>query len=274
MGNCDEPRNTCFPIVKIPAPLPIARGIFRQKIDAMWLLDGFAWMYDLNRFTGALLMWFGVLVLTAAVTMNVQSNRGKLWGFVITSAGAVFILMYLESLKLIDDDKAIKGVVSNLVVMTLGGLGSGLLAVAISRGPTPDEDKQARGFIRDRLLDALEYAFVYVAICSFTLFAVCLPLNLLGWPPVGEHDLLSLLLVCLGALLGYAIGSHPSRLKNWEQLGACAMVALLLLLLPVYAQSLSGLWSWSWAAVLGLHVFAALALFRTLWFHRVEWRRT
>ncbi|MDQ0651954.1 hypothetical protein [Pseudomonas cedrina] len=183
----------------------------------MWLLDGFAWLYNLNRFTGTLLMWFGVLVFTAVVTMNVQSNRGKLWGFMIATAGAVFILVYLESLKLIGADKAIKGVVSNFVVMTLGGLGSGLLAVAISQGPTPEEDKQARGFIRDRLLDALEYAFVYVAICSFTLFAVCLPLNLLGWPPVGEHDLLSLLIVCLGALLGYAIASPPQSL---EKLGA------------------------------------------------------
>lgn len=186
----------------------------------MWLLDGFAWLYDLNRFTGTLLMWFGVLVLTAAVTMNVQSNRGKLWGFMITTAGAVFILVYLESLKLVGADKAIRGVVSNFVVMTLGGLGSGLLAVAISKGPTPEEDKQARGFIRDRLLNALEYAFVYVAICAFTVFAVCLPLNLLGWPPVDEHDLLSLLMVCLGALLGYAITSRPNRLSNWEQLGA------------------------------------------------------
>jgi hypothetical protein len=240
----------------------------------MWLLDGFAWLYDLNRFTGTLLMWFGVLVLTAAVTMNVQSNRGKLWGFMITTAGAVFILVYLESLKLVGADKAIKGVVSNFVVMTLGGLGSGLLAVAITQGPTPEEDKQARGFIRDRLLDALEYAFVYVAICAFTVFAVCLPLNLLGWPPVDEHDLLSLLMVCLGALLGYAITSRPNRLRNWEQLGGCALVALLLLLSPVYAQALSGLWEWSWAAVLGLHGFAALALLRTIWFHRSAWQST
>jgi len=240
----------------------------------MWLLDGFAWLYDLNRFTGTLLMWFGVLVLTAAVTMNVQSNRGKLWGFMITTAGAVFILVYLESLKLIGADKAIRGVVSNFVVMTLGGLGSGLLAVAISKGPTPEEDKQARGFIRDRLLNALEYAFVYVAICAFTVFAVCLPLHLLGWPPVDEHDLLSLLMVCLGALLGYAITSRPNRLSNWEQLGGCALVALLLLLSPVYAQALSGLWEWSWAGVLGLHGFAALALLRTIWFHRSEWHST
>ncbi len=239
----------------------------------MWLLDGFAWLYNLNRFTGALLMWFVVVVLTAALTMNVQNNRGKLWGFLVTSAGAVFILVYLESLKLIGADKAIKGVVSNFVVMTLGGLGSGLLAVAISQGPTKDEDDQARGFIRDRLLDALEYAFVFVGICSFTLFAVGLPLNLLAWPPVAEHDLFSLLIVCLGALLGYAIVSRPSRLEHWEQLGACALVALLLLLLPVYGQALSGLWQWSGAAVLGFHFFAAVALFRTLWFHRIEWRR-
>ncbi|PRA32329.1 hypothetical protein [Pseudomonas poae] len=240
----------------------------------MWLLDGFAWLYNLNRFTGALLMWFVVLVLTATVTMNVQNNRGKLWGFLITSAGAVFILLYLESLKLAEADEATKDVVSNFVVMTLGGLGSGLLAVAISRGPTEEEDQQARSFIRDRLVDALEYAFVFFGICSFTLFAVCLPLHLLAWPHVTEHDVFSLLIVCLGALLGYAIVSRPSRLEHWEQLGACALVALLLLLLPVYVQALSGLWQWRWWAVLGLHTFAALALFRTLWFHRIEWRRT
>ncbi|MGE1155688.1 hypothetical protein [Pseudomonas sp. ICMP 460] len=239
----------------------------------MWLLDGFAWLYNLNRFTGALLMWFVVLVLTAAVTMNVQSNRGKLWGFMVSCAGAVFILVYLESLKLIGADNAIKGVVSNFVVMTLGGLGSGLLAVAISQGPSNDEDEQARGFIRNRLLDALEYAFVFVGICSFTVFAIGLPLSLLEWPPVAEQDLLSLLIVCLGALLGYAIVSRPSRLQHWEQLGAGALVALLVLLLPVYGQALSGLWQWSAAAVVGLHIFAAVALFRTLWFHRTEWRR-
>lgn len=238
----------------------------------MWLLDGFAWLYNLNSFTGVLLMWFAVLVLTAAVTMNVQSNRGKLWGFMITSAGAVFILVYLEGLNLIGAEQAIKGVMSNFVVMTLGGLGSGLLAVAITQKPTPDEETQALRFIRDRLLDALEYAFVFFAICSLTLLAFGLVFNWLGFPPIDEHDLLSLLIVCLGALLGYAIASRVSRLKNWEQLGAGALVVLLLLLLPVYAQALAGLWDWSAPAVLGLHVFAALALLRTIWFHRLEWR--
>lgn len=237
----------------------------------MWLLDGFAWLYNLNRFTGVLLMWFVVLVLTAAVTMNVPSNRGKLWGFALTSAGAVFILLYLEGLHGVDEDA--KGVVRNFVVMTLGGLGSGLLAVAISRGPTPDEDAQTRVFIRDRLLDVAEYSFVFFSVCATTLLAVCGLLSLLGASPATGHEGVSLLVVLLAALLGYGIASRPARMQNWEQLGAGGLVALLLLMLPVYGQALAGWWQWSPAAVVGFHGFVLAALFRTLWFHHALWRR-
>ncbi|WP_339528048.1 hypothetical protein [Pseudomonas mucidolens] len=238
----------------------------------MWLFDVFAWLYNLSPFTGALLMWFAVLVATASLTMRFESNRGKLWGFVVSASGAVIILLYLESLNLDDDGKALKAVLGNLVVMTLGGLGSGLLAGVISQGPDEAEDTQARTFIRERLLNIFEYAFFFIGACAFVLFVTSLLPALLQRPVATEHEIVSLLVVFLGAGLGYAIAAGPRRLKNWEQLGAGMLGVLLLFLLPVYVQGLLGLWTGARTAVLSFHAVAALALAWTVWRQRINAR--
>lgn len=240
----------------------------------MWLFDVFAWLYNLTPFTGALLMWFAVLVATAALTMKFESNRGKLWGFVVSAGGAVIILVYLEYLEPGEDAITLKTVVSNLVVMTLGGLGSGLLAVAISQGPDAAEDTETRTFIRDRLLNIFEYAFFFIGACAFVLFVTCLIPALLQRPVATEHQIASLLVVFLVAGLGYMIAASPRRLKNWEQLGAGMLLVLLLFLLPVYVQGLLGLWHGAPTAVLSFHGVAALALAWTVWRQRLKCRRS
>jgi hypothetical protein len=127
----------------------------------MWLFDVFARLYNLNPFTFAFIMWLVVLVITASVTMKHPTRRGKLLGFGITSVGAVLILGHLELLTLSATGKEIKGVVTNFIVMTLGGLGSGLLAVAISKGPSKAELQKTRNFVRGWGLRIFEYLFVF-----------------------------------------------------------------------------------------------------------------
>ncbi len=237
----------------------------------MWLFDVFARLYNLNPFTFALIMWFVVLVITASVTMKYPTRRGKLVGFGITSVGAVLILGHLELLTLSATGKEIKGVVTNFVVMTLGGLGSGLLAVAISKGPNKAEIKQTRNFIRGWGLRGFEYLFVFILMCSLALSVLCLLLWFFGWPVVTGHAVSGLLLVFLGAALGCAIVSRLRRLMKWEQWGVGLLFALLLFLLPVYVQAIGGLVSWSLAAVLGFHLVAGAAMGWTVWRQRMEW---
>ncbi|MFA7941220.1 hypothetical protein ACEK06_02010 [Pseudomonas brenneri] len=212
-----------------------------------------------------------MLVITASVTMKYPTRRGKLVGFGITSVGAVLILRHLELLTLSATGKEIKGVVTNFVVMTLGGLGSGLLAVAISKGPNKAEIKQTRNFIRGWGLRGFEYLFVFILMCSLALSVLCLLLWFFGWPVVTGHAVSGLLLVFLGAALGCAIVSRLRRLMKWEQWGAGLLFALLLFLLPVYVQAVWGLVSWSLAAVLGFHLVAGAAMGWTVWRQRMEW---
>ena len=237
----------------------------------MWLFDVFARLYNLNPFTFALIMWFVVLVITASVTMKYPTRRGKLVGFGITSVGAVLILGHLELLTLSATGKEIKGVVTNFVVMTLGGLGSGLLAVAISKGPNKAEIEQTRNFIRGWGLRGFEYLLVFILMCSLALSVLCLLLWFFGWPVVTGHAVSGLLLVFLGAALGCAIVSRLRRLMKWEQWGVGLLFALLLFLLPVYVQAVWGLVSWSLAAVLGFHLVAGAAMGWTVWRQRMEW---
>ncbi|AIG03557.1 Uncharacterised protein [Pseudomonas fluorescens] len=239
----------------------------------MWLFDVFAWLYTLTPFTGALLLWFLVLVVTAGVTMKYPTRRGKLAGFGISSVGAVLILGYLEVLTLSATGKELKGVVINLVVMSLGGLGSGLLAVAISEGPSKAEIEQTRTSIRTWGLTVFEYLFVFVLVCSLVLSAICLPLWFLGWPKVPVHAVLGLLLAFLGAALGCVMVFQLRRLMKWEQLGVGLLFGLLLLLLPVYAQAVWALVNWSLAAVLGFHLVAGIAMGWTVWRNRLAWQR-
>ena len=240
----------------------------------MWLFDVFARLYNLNPFTFAFIMWLVVLVITASVTMKHPTRRGKLLGFGITSVGAVLILGHLELLTLSATGKEIKGVVTNFIVMTLGGLGSGLLAVAISKGPNKAEIEQTRNFILGWGLRGFEYLFVFILMCSLALSVLCLLLWFFGWPVVTGHAVSGLLLVFLGAALGCAIVSRLRRLMKWEQWGVGLLFALLLFLLPVYVQAIWGLVSWSLAAVLGFHGVAGIAMGWTVWRQRREWRRS
>ncbi|WP_139115652.1 hypothetical protein [Pseudomonas sp. 25 R 14] len=212
-----------------------------------------------------------MLVITASVTMKCPTRRGKLVGFGITSVGAVLILRHLELLTLSATGKEIKGVVTNFVVMTLGGLGSGLLAVAISKGPNKAEIEQTRNFIRGWGLRGFEYLYVFILMCSLALSVLCLLLWFFGWPVVTGHAVSGLLLVFLGAALGCAIVSRLRRLMKWEQWGVGLLFALLLFLLPVYVQAVWGLVSWSLAAVLGFHLVAGAAMGWTVWRQRMEW---
>ncbi len=239
----------------------------------MWLLDVFARLYNLSPFTFAFIMWFVVLVITASVTMKHPTRRGKLLGFGITSLGAVLILGYLELLTLSATGKEIKGLVTNFVVMSLGGLGSGLLAVAISEGPSKAEIEQTRTSIRNWGLAVFEYLFVFILLCSLVLVAICLPLWLLDWPVVSGHEVTGLLLAFLGAAAGCAIVSYLRRSMKWEQLGVGVLFGLLLFLLPVYVQAIWGMVSWSLAAVLGFHGVAGIAMGWTVWRQRLEWQR-
>ena len=237
----------------------------------MWLFDVFARLYNLNPFTFAFIMWLVVLVITASVTMKHPTRRGKLLGFGITSVGAVLILGHLELLTLSATGKEIKGVVTNFIVMTLGGLGSGLLAVAISRRPSKADIQQTRTFIHGWGLRIFEYLLVFILMCSLALSALCLLLWFFGWPVVTGHVVSGLLLVFLGAASGCAIVSYLRRLMKWEQLGVAVLFGLLLFLLPVYVQAIWGLVSWSLAAVLGFHTVAGIAMGWTVWRQRMEW---
>ncbi|MEG0632802.1 MAG: hypothetical protein RR517_09750 [Pseudomonas sp.] len=240
----------------------------------MWLFDVFARLYNLNPFTFAFIMWLVVLVITASVTMKHPTRRGKLLGFGITSVGAVLILGHLELLTLSATGKEIKGVVTNFIVMTLGGLGSGLLAVAISKGPSKAELQKTRNFVRGWGLRIFEYLFVFILMCSLALSALCLLLWFFGWPVVTGHVVSGLLLAFLSAASGCAIVSYLRRLMKWEQLGVAVLFGLLLFLLPVYVQAIWGLVSWSLAAVLGFHGVAGIAMGWTVWRQRMEWRRS
>ena len=240
----------------------------------MWLFDVFAWLYNLTPFTGALLLWFLVLVFTASATMSFPTRRGKLAGFGISVVGAVFILGYLETLVLNATGKEIKGVVINLVVMSLGGLGSCLLGVAISKRPSKAEIEQTRTSIRSWGLAVFEYLFVFILMCSLVLTVFCLPLWRLDWPVVSGHEVTGLLPAFLGAASGCAIVSYLRRLMKWEQWGVAVLFGLLLFLLPVYVQAIWGLVSWSLAAVLGFHGVAGIGLGWTVWRQRMEWRRS
>ena len=240
----------------------------------MWLFDVFARLYNLNPFTFAFIMWLVVLVITASVTMKCPTRRGKLVGFGITSVGAVLILGHLELLTLSATGKEIKGVVTNFIVMTLGGLGSGLLAVAISKGPNKAEIEQTRNFILGWGLRGFEYLFVFILMCSLVLTVFCLPLWRLDWPVVSGQEVTGLLLAFLSAASGCAIVSYLRRLMKWEQLGVAVLFGLLLFLLPVYVQAIWGLVSWSLAAVLGFHGVAGIAMGWTVWRQRREWRRS
>ncbi|MEG0240948.1 hypothetical protein HBR94_25270 [Pseudomonas sp. WS 5412] len=215
-----------------------------------------------------------MLVITASVTMKHPTRRGKLLGFGITSVGAVLILGHLELLTLSATGKEIKGVVTNFIVMTLGGLGSGLLAVAISKGPSKAELQKTRNFVRGWGLRIFEYLFVFILMCSLALSALCLLLWFFGWPVVTGHVVSGLLLAFLSAASGCAIVSYLRRLMKWEQLGVAVLFGLLLFLLPVYVQAIWGLVSWSLAAVLGFHGVAGIAMGWTVWRQRMEWRRS
>lgn len=199
------------------------------------------------------------------------TRRGKLAGFGISSVGAVFILGYLETLVLSATNKEFKDVVINLVVMSLGGLGSGLLAVAISRRPSKADIQQTRTFIHGWGLRIFEYLLVFILMCSLALSALCLLFWFFGWPVVTGHAVSGLLLVFLVAAMGCAFISYLRRSMKWEQWGVGLLFGLLLFLLPVYVQAIWGLVSWSLAAVLGFHTVAGIAMGWTVWRQRLEW---
>lgn len=250
-------------------PADNSKESFGGSNNTMWLFDVFVRLYNSSPFNGALLLWVVVLALTASVTMNFPTRRGKLAGFVISSVGAVFILGYLETLS--DEYKEPKVVVTNLVVMSLGGLGSGLLAVAISRRPSKADIQQTRHFIHGWGLRIFEYLLVFILMCSLALSALCLLFWFFGWPVVTGHAVSGLLLVFLVAAMGCAFISYLRRSMKWEQWGVGLLFGLLLFLLPVYVQAIWGLVSWSLAAVLGFHTVAGIAMGWTVWRQRMEW---
>lgn len=77
--------------------------------------------------TGALILWVLTVTATASAVRSLAEGRGALWGAMISTVGAVIILLLIQLIGVPEDTI---NVLNNFIIMTLGGLGSGLLAVA------------------------------------------------------------------------------------------------------------------------------------------------
>ncbi|NWC93601.1 MULTISPECIES: hypothetical protein [unclassified Pseudomonas] len=234
----------------------------------MWFIDGFvrdfAALYNKSAFTGALIWWGIVLSLTAAVTMyDSNSGRRKLWGFLISTIGAVGILMYVEYINMKVHQDVLKGVITNFVVMTLGGLGAGLLAVAITEDVSKSEDIK----FRDGLFNFYDCAFVFVGLSSLSIFSFCLVSEFLGRTVATEHELSGMLVTSLGALIGWVITACRHKIMRYEALAGILLFLFFVFILIIYAQALSGVWElasiWVFTLIglIGAGLAGALRLF-------------
>lgn len=211
-----------------------------------------------SKFTVTLIVWGVVITLTCAVTMSdVNSARRKLWSFVISAIGAVGIMLHLESF---DDlsvaEMSTRLVMTNFVVMTLGGLGSGLLGVAIVTG----SDKEDADKFRHALYSVLERIYIFVILSSLAVFVLTKVMEHVDSIFVVDGQLDGVVVTFWSALTCALLSAY--RLKNVraDEVVGILLFLFLLVVLTIYANALFTVWAQILGWLLTLNALAVLVV--------------
>ncbi|MGR3889609.1 hypothetical protein [Pseudomonas sp. 1152_12] len=229
-------------------------------------VEAFQAIFNSSKFTLTLIVWGGVIVATCAVTMSdLNSSRRKLWSFVISAIGAVGIMLHLESFEgLSDAEVSTRVVMTNFVVMTLGGLGSGLLGLAIIAGP----DKEDPAKFRNALYSVFEQIYFFIVLSSLIVSVLCHTPIFSGSRFFTDAQCDGILVVLVSAIFGCLLSacrSKKARLDDWISV---FLFLFLLIVLAIYANALTDVWIQlkEWviviSIVLGLFVRALAKYYR------------
>ncbi|WP_339530312.1 MULTISPECIES: hypothetical protein [unclassified Pseudomonas] len=218
-------------------------------------LEAFKALFNSSKFTLTLVVWGAVIVCTCAVTMSdVSSSRRKLWSFVISAIGAVGIMLHLESFEGLNAaETSTRLVMTNFVVMTLGGLGAGLLGLAITAEP---DKKDAENF-RHALFGVLERIYIYLVISSVMVFALCHMSSIFESVYVTDHQLNGLQVVIASAVAGCLLSVYRFESARWDEIVGIFLFLFLLVVLAIYANALTAIWGQAKGWLLGLNVLLA-----------------
>ncbi|NVZ72113.1 hypothetical protein [Pseudomonas costantinii] len=182
---------------------------------------------------------------------DLESSRRKLWSFVISAIGAVGIMLHLESFENLSITEAsTRLVMTNFVVMTLGGLGSGLLGLAI----TADPDKEDAAKFQKALYSVLERIYIFVVLSSLAMFALAHVLSCLGAVFVTDRQFDGMVITFWSALVGVLLSAYRLKSARLDEWVGVFLFLLLLVILAIYANALIAVWTQAVSWFLALNV--------------------
>lgn len=219
-------------------------------------MDWFFAIYSKVLFAGVLLCWAAAAMITAVVLSMNRSVIGQLTGFVVSMTGAVWILTYLDLGTFNGMEKQAKEVIKNLVIMTLGGVSSALLVSAMLKDPNQEDDLRQRKFIRRYVMASIGYLFWFGLFASLIMVIVSVGLAFVAEPVTTKGQFMGFISSILLSGLGIAATKVGMTWIRWEGLSLLTLSGILLLLMAIFFQSISGIWNFSSSTVIS--VFVAL----------------
>ena len=221
--------------------------------------NSFSFLY--NMVTGALILWVLTVTATASAVRSLAEGRGALWGAMISTVGAVIILLLIQLVGVPEDTI---NVLNNFIIMTLGGLGSGLLAVALVTKPNAVE---ALKFKR-ALFNILDYAFVWLWLSSLSMIFLFLISKLSGRVVATDHALGIMLITFLFTFLSIVVLECRNKFPKWGESVGLGLFLILVVLLVLYVGTLASVWSKAPGWILTLNTLVACSIVSTSLYYR------
>ncbi|WP_426178817.1 hypothetical protein [Pseudomonas sp. TWRC1-2] len=236
-------------------------GRSKASVRELWvgIMRNFAFLYD--AIVGILFLWFLAVVLTALVVRVGGKGRGALWGAGISLLGAVVILLRLE---LVGGAVGVKEVLSNFIIMSLGGLGSGLLAVALMEDTNETEALRFKA----GLFCVLDYAFVWMGLSSLSMLFFFLLSKLSGQFVATDYVLEVMFVIFCGAFLSVVVLERRDKFGRLEEWVGLVLFIFLLALSLIYEETLACVWTQAGGWILAVNGLLTLAVGGIWWHYR------
>ncbi|NWA84794.1 hypothetical protein [Pseudomonas sp. D2002] len=223
------------------------------------IMSNFTFLHD--AIVWILFLWFLAVAFTAIAVRAGGKGRGPLWGAGISLLGAVIILLCLE---LAGGALEIKEILSSFITMSLGGLGSGLLAVALIEDTN---ETQALRF-RDGLFSVLDYAFVWIGLSSLSMLFFFLLSKLSGQFIATNYVLEVMAVIFSGAFLSLVVLERRDKLGRLGEGVGLVLFLFLVALSILYGKTLDYVWAQAWAWILVVNGLLVLAMGGVWWYYR------
>ncbi|QZD70877.1 hypothetical protein [Pseudomonas sp. 3-2] len=223
-------------------------------------MDWFFTFYNTTPFAGVLLCWAAFVFATAVVLSVNRAVIGKMTGFVISMTGTVWILTYMDLSTFYGLEKQGKEVIKNLVIMSLGGVGSALLVSAMLTKPRRRDEIRQREFIRSHVMAVFKILFWFGLFASLLVLILSAGLALFAHPVTTNGQFIGLMVSTVLASVGLPVAEVGKRWVKLQGLLLLTLLGLFMLLLAVFFQSLVGIWLFSPSAVIGSFTAALVCL--------------